>query len=146
MAKVKRSAYRPHDRVVFHSSRPGRTRQEFAQECDINVIMRRYAKSGVLPGTQRPLKYGDFSEVPDFMTAMNVINEAAAAFAALPALVRRRFDNDPGEFIQFVQNPENLEECRRLGLAEVPQAPPKTPEAPPPVVAAPPPTEAPKAS
>ena len=34
----------------------------------------------------------------------------------LPAKIRRRFDNDPTAFIEFVQNPSNKSEMEELGI------------------------------
>lgn len=100
-----------------------RTKQAFKDECDINVIMRRYVKTGVVShGVLEPGSYG-FAPSFSFHDAMNSIRAAEEAFADLPAAVRKRFRNDPGEFLEFAENPENLEEMRKLGLAE--PAPPK---------------------
>lgn len=125
--------YRKHDRVTIDCSADGQTRQEFADECDINVLMRRYETTGLMPGDASLMNYGDFTELPDFMTAMNTVARANEAFAALPATVRRRFGNDPGEFVEFVSNPENISEVRKLGLAaDVPPVPQGEPPEPPP--------------
>lgn len=125
--------YRKHDRVTIDCSADGLTRQEFADECDINVLMRRYETTGLMPGDASLMNYGDFTELPDFMTAMNTVARANEAFAALPATVRRRFGNDPGEFVEFVSNPDNIGEVRKLGLAaDVPPVPQVEPVEPPP--------------
>lgn len=120
--------YRKHDRVTIDCSEDGQTRQEFADECDINVLMRRYETTGIMPGDASLMQYGDFTQLPDFMTAMNTVARANEAFAALPAAVRRRFGNDPAEYVEFVSNPENIDEVRKLGLAaEVPAKPQDAP-------------------
>lgn len=101
-----------------------RTRQEFAVECDVNEIMKRYQKTGVLPrfGQVEP-RYLDLTNVPDFHAAMNLMADAEAAFMRLPAAVRLRFANDPAEFVGFAEQPENLEELRKWGLAPPAKAP-----------------------
>lgn len=116
--------YRKHKRVQLDTGE-GLTRQEFKAECDVNVIMSRYQRTGIMPGNPAGMRYGDFTELPNFMDAMNTVARANEAFAALPAAIRRRFGNDPGEYVDFVSNPENLDEVRKLGLAE---AAPKAPE------------------
>lgn len=101
------------------SGEPSLTRQEFADECDINVLMAKYEKTGILPtnvNTGEP-QYLDVSDVPDLMHAHEILNNATTAFMALPATVRRDFDNDPVKFISFAENPENLEQLREWGLA-----------------------------
>lgn len=125
--------YRKHKRVQLDCSQDGLTRQEFKDECDVNVLMKRYQRTGILPGDPSAGSYGDFTNLPDFMEAMNTVARANEAFAALPAHVRKRFGNDPGEFVEYVSDPENLEDVRKLGLAapkEAPEPPSVEPEAP----------------
>jgi len=124
------------------SDLPSLTRQEFADECDINNLMAQYEKTGFLPSHTNPLepRYLDVSDVPDLMHAHHVLQEATASFMSLPAIVRRDFDNDPIKFINFAENPENIDKLREWKLAPpkpVPPAPQEVrivpdPEAPPP--------------
>lgn len=124
--------YRPHGRVYAPAPVGGRVHQEFKNECDINVLMKRYQVTGVMPSTGRPPQYADVSSLPDLMTALNTVNAANEAFAALPALVRKRFSNDPAEFVQFAQDPSNSDELVKLGLATAkPVVPASTPVIPP---------------
>lgn len=123
------------------SSEPSLTRQEFADECDINKLMAQYEKSGIISHINpRTPQYLDLSEVPDLATAHQIIQNATAEFMALPANVRREFDNDPMEFIRYAENPDNIEKMREWGLAK--PAPAKE-EAPPPPSVAPAPEPAP---
>lgn len=91
-------------------------KQSFAEEVDINTIVRRFNITGELPTNVRMPSYGDFSGVFDFHTAMNAVAQANESFDAMPAEVRARFHNNPDEFVNFCANPENLEEARKLGL------------------------------
>lgn len=99
------------------------TRQEFADECDINNLMAQYEKTGILPSAvnNNVPQYLDVTGVPDLQTALQLLSESTAAFMALPATVRREFDNDAVKFVQFAQDPENLPQMRTWGLA--PEAP-----------------------
>lgn len=122
------------------------TRQEFADECDINNLMAQYEKTGIIPSNMNNNvpQFLDVSDVPDLMQANNILIEATAAFMALPATVRREFDNDAIKFVSFAQDPENLPQMRTWGLA------PPEPVEPPPqkveVINPAPPADAPKAS
>lgn len=118
--------FRPHKRVVLKCTGPSKTRQEFADECDINRIMAKYQKTGVMPMAARPPIYVDNWDAPDFMGAMNILLEANEAFMRLPATVRREFDNDPSKFVAYCEDKENLPKLREWGLA----APEKLPDAP----------------
>lgn len=111
------------------SDLPSLTRQEFANECDVNFLMSQFEKTGIFPGSlnNMPPRYLDVSDVPDLPTALNLLNEATQAFMSLPAVTRREFDNDPVKFIQFAENPDNIEKMREWKLA--PPAPVEPPPA-----------------
>lgn len=108
---------------------PSRTKQSFAKACDINNIMKKYTRSGDFThvATQMP-QYGDFSNVDDYQTALNKIRAAQELFMELPAAVRSRVNNDPGQFLDFVSDVGNRDEMVQLGLIEGTQeeAPPGT--------------------
>lgn len=121
--------FREHKRVFHRASEgPGRTKQAFKAECDINTIMKRYEKTGIVDHVARfGGRYGDYLGAVDYHTAMNEVTKAQEMFLSLPARVRARFGNDPGQFVEFALNPENLDELRELGLApprEREEAPP----------------------
>jgi phage internal scaffolding protein len=108
----------------FDRFEPSLTRQEFAEECDINTIMARYEASGVISHVNRAIPmYLDTTDYPDLQGAMDQFREASLAFNALPAAVRREFDNDPQLFVDFASNSENLPRMREWGLAPPLKAP-----------------------
>ena len=93
------------------------TRQSFADETEINKILQRYRQTGVIEHVRAVQgRYGDFSMVPDYQTALNKIISAQEMFMSLPANIRSRFQNDPGEFLAFANDPKNEEEMIELGL------------------------------
>lgn len=104
---------------------PSLTRQEFAEECDINTIMARYEAHGVISHVnQNQPFYLDTTSYPDLQGAMDTFREAERAFLALPAKVRKEFDNDPQKFVDFAADEKNIERMREFGLAEpLPKAP-----------------------
>lgn len=91
------------------------TEQSHKDACDINVIMARYEKTGVAPGTFFSPNYGDFTGIDDFHSASNAVIAAQDAFMGLDAHLRKRFNNDPGEFLAFMDDPKNLDEIVSLG-------------------------------
>lgn len=95
-----------------------RTLQSDAYAADINNILKKYQKTGILPDLikQNP-RYGDFSEVPQYQDALNVVQMANDQFNSLEAHVRRRFDNNPEKFLEFMHNGDNIEEMIKMGLA-----------------------------
>lgn len=104
------------------------TQQSDKNETDINILMQRFGATGQLPTVTDPAKFGDFTEAPDFRTAQDMLMRAREAFAAVPAKIRKQFDNDPAKFHEFVTNPDNLEEMQNLGLANKPKKVPTPPE------------------
>lgn len=105
---------------------PSLTRQEFAEECDINSIMEKYEKGGAISHVNRhePV-YLDTTLYPGLQASMDLFRQAATEFNALPAKVRREFDNDPQKFVDFASDPENLPRMREWGLAPPEAAPPE---------------------
>lgn len=100
---------------------PSLTQQQFKEESDINTIVDRFMKSGVLPTPINMPQFIDYEGVFDFQSAMNVIREADENFMRLDAKVRSRFNNSPQEFLEFFSDAENIPEAIRLGLA-IPKA------------------------
>lgn len=106
---------------------PSKTRQEFAEECDINTLMARYEAGGAISHVNKATpRFMDVTALPDLRGFLDVMREASAAFASLPAKVRKEFDHDPQKFVDFAQSPDNLEKMREWGLAPMPavEAPP----------------------
>lgn len=108
------------NRVQIKFPEKSRTHQSFKAECDVNNIMKKYERTGILEHRNTfQGQYGDFTNVPnDFHEAQNAVIAAEEMFMTLPAKVRRRFQNDAGEFIDFATDPANQEEMIKLGLAE----------------------------
>jgi phage internal scaffolding protein len=153
------SFYRPHKRVVFDgtitnpitgeiTSPPSRAKQEFKDQCDMNNIIKAYRLTGQINHVAANAAQGRYEDLPDefdLQQSLNVVREADAAFASLPAKLRDRFGNDPGKFLGFLSDPDNLDEARRLGIVNSapkpdtgganpppPPSPPSAPPAPPP--------------
>lgn len=100
----------------------GLTKQSFAEEADINTLVRRFGLTGELPQAVRMPQYADFEDAFDYHSAMNAIVAARESFMSMPADVRARFNNDPGVFVDFCGDPVNREEAIKLGLVEAPIA------------------------
>lgn len=94
------------------------TQQCFKKECDINNIMSKYRRTGLLEHVnQFQGQYADLTNVVDYHTAMGIVHGARDAFMLLPAEVRKQFDNDPQSFVKFATDPANLDKLRDMGLA-----------------------------
>ena len=112
---------------------PSLAQQHFKEECDINTILQKFNVTGILPEVPLSPRYGDFSGIGDYHTALNRVIAAQQEFDGLPAQIRARFDNDPAKLIAFLENEQNRPEAEELGLvekvaAEVVEATQVTPE------------------
>jgi len=129
-----RSAYTPHERVRAGPFGPTMTKQSMQDECDINILMKKYEKTGMIDHVIRYKgQYADVTSQLDYQEALHTIMDAQSMFASLPASVRDRFGNSPEHFLKFVEDPANETEMRKMGLMDTPYEEPSTPpETPPP--------------
>lgn len=95
------------------------TEQHHKDRVDINNIISNYTLTGILPEIQnrKEALYGDFSSGDDFLESQLKVQKAEEAFFSLPAQIRKRFDNQPYKLLEFISNPQNIDEARSLGLA-----------------------------
>lgn len=134
MATPFRTAY---DGVVFSGMSfkvdEGLTQQCFKKECDINHILAQYQKTGLVHHVNTYQgRYDDVTGDVDFQTALNTLKSAEDCFMSLPSGIRKRFDNNPAEFLSFVTNPDNADEVVELGLGVTrPAEPAASPPVPP---------------
>ncbi len=105
-------------KVVLTDFDVSKTRQSEAAATNINTIMARYDKTGVLPVDSRQAFYADVSQMGDYRTALEQVRVADDAFMALPANVRAQFENDPALFLDFTSDPANRDQMREMGLIE----------------------------
>lgn len=95
----------------------GVTKQSDSKDCDINLLMKRFERTGQLPDMiQKNPAYGDYSAVPDYQEALDIVRHADEQFINLDAHVRNRFDNDPAKFLAFANDPANQKELAKMGL------------------------------
>jgi phage internal scaffolding protein len=117
-----RTAYEPHKKYVFKTSGESLTQQHFKEECDVINIIKRHDRNGIIEHVQRgQARYGDFSEVADYREALDLVRDAQDEFMTIPSDIRKKFDNDPGKFYEFVSNPDNKEELKQMGFIQTPE-------------------------
>lgn len=102
---------------AFHSVNPTMTQQHFKDDCDVNVIVNRFLKTGQFPPVDPRAMYGDFLDAPQsYRDALDQVIAAEDQFMSLPANIRERFDNDPANLLDFLSDEKNREEAVSLGL------------------------------
>lgn len=94
----------------IHTGSDSRVQQQYANEVDVNTIMKRYGITATAPLGPATGVYGDFTDIEDYESAVERIRGAEARFMALPAAVRERFGNNPGELIRraYAMPPEEF--------------------------------------
>lgn len=107
----------------IHCTKISGTQQHFKEECNINSIMAKFAKTGQLTPIQKIPQYGDFSNIGSYDEALNQIEAAQNLFGSLPAYVRDRFNNNPGELIAFMNDESNRDEAIKLGFIPTKEEP-----------------------
>ena len=49
---------------------------------------------------------------------MEIITSADSMFEELPSMARKKFNNDPEQFLEYVQNPDNITSLHEMGLLD----------------------------
>lgn len=113
-----RSGHSPRHRVRLTCEDKSRTLQSAQEECNINNIMANWKRTGIIThGQVTTGKYDDLADIPtDYHESMNQLLAAQDAFASLPATVRKKFNNDPGELLDNMSDPENRQLLIDAGL------------------------------
>ncbi len=114
--------------AIIFDKKEDKTEQSHKKECDVNHILRKYAKTGVLEHVKK--HEGQYADIPaqDFREAMEIIATSKSMFEELPSEARKKFHNDTAEFLEFVQDPNNKTELHKMGLLDPNYKPPTTPE------------------
>lgn len=104
-------------RVYTVNNEPSLTQQQFKDSANINNIMKRYASTGQFTHLSNKIgQYSDLSTITDYHSMVNQVVRAESTFMDLPADIRKKFRNDPGELITFLGDPTNYDEALKLGL------------------------------
>lgn len=122
-----RNAMSPSRRVTqpTEAVRESAVQQNEAADADINNIVGKHVRGIGKYDTSIPIGYNPmatrkpmFIEVPSqsFHDAMNMVTRVRTAFERLPSKIRNRFMNSPAVLLDFVQDPQNRQECLELGF------------------------------
>ena len=106
-------------RVIHHCNDKSLTDQSSKNMCDINLIMKQYQKTGLLPQFNSKVgQYLDVSEVLSFEEAHEIINLGKELFYELPSEVRKLMNHDPSQLEAFLADENNYDVCLKYGLVE----------------------------
>lgn len=97
------------------------TKQSFVESCNINTILAKYQKSGVIEHySNYKAEYGVHTG-QTFTEAQQIIAQATNMFMDLPSKARKYFNNSPQEFLDFTEDLDNDEKRAKaleLGLLD----------------------------
>lgn len=107
-------------RIRMSFGQISKVEQHHKNDLNINQIMKRYTKTGLLPKRKTNPTYGNFVGVTDYHEAQNRLLQAETDFMRLPSDIRNRFENDPGLLLAFINKPDNEAEASEMGLIPKP--------------------------
>ena len=113
--------YRPHAPVDHPGGGELITRQEFAEECDINNMIADFKQTGMFKHVNKHAERGIYANLPDvhdYQEALIQASRADAAFAALPSKIRQKWDNDPRKLLRALADPDQRQELEDMGILE----------------------------
>lgn len=130
-----RTAYGDNPRQAAPKCGKSLTEKHHAKACDINNIMAKYIKTGLIDhmNVHSPT-YGDVTGA-DFKKAQDLVAEQKSIFEELPAEIRAEFNHDPAEYLDLVMTDEGVAELSEM-LNPAPEQPepekraPETPQEP----------------
>lgn len=117
---ISRDEMREHCKAKFPVDKDGKpiyfTEQNHKKECDVNLILKKYDKTGLVTHIQQfEAEFGDYTGL-DFRNMLDTVRHAQADFDQLPSEIKKRFNHDPGELLAFIDDDNNYEEAIKLGI------------------------------
>ncbi len=96
---------------------PSKTRSEFRDDVNVNVIVEQFARTKQMPHLNPQAgRFGDFTDAEDLQQSLDRVSEAFSEFALLPSEIRAYFNNNPVELVEFMADPANAAEGAEIGL------------------------------
>lgn len=96
---------KPGETLIVDS--PQLVEESHARDLDINLIVKRFTPAELQAAAARvDALYGDFATFEGLQEAAIRVQKAQEEFNALPAEVRREFDNDPGLLVRAIDDLE----------------------------------------
>lgn len=97
-------------RQRWSSDAPSMTKQSEAAACDVNNIIKRYDRTGLITHLARAeAVFTDVSEITSYQDAILQVQDAQKAFMDLPSGLRSRFGNDPAKYIDWATSSSDEE-------------------------------------
>jgi len=98
----------------------GKAKQSMKDECDVNLIVSRFAETGLISHLAGGIpQFVDVSALGDYRSIIEQVRKVDEYFAGLPADVRSEFRNDASLFMDYLESGASVEDLQKLGLAIV---------------------------
>lgn len=109
--------YRGRPRVQTVNDEPSKTVQSDAELGDVNAVMDRYRRTGIVAGLNEVEKeYRDVTTFSDFADVMRHARAAEEEFMKLPSKVREMFNHDAMQWLDTAHDPEKRQALLDKGL------------------------------
>jgi len=93
------------------------TEQSHKESCDIHTIMRKARTTGIIEHVAKHKgQYGVMPTGNEYHQNMNIIAMADTLFESVPSDIRKKFDNDPAKYLDYMQDNNNFDEIEEMGL------------------------------
>ena len=114
------SRFKRPPKVSIYFKNPSLTEQCHKNDCEIDVILKRYQQTGFLvnpleKSTRTPM-FGDLSDLVGYQEQQNRLCQVKEYFEALPSQIRLMFGNDVGNYLQAMNDPKQTDKLIELGL------------------------------
>lgn len=104
----------------------GKVQKHFQEEANINSIIAKYKRTKIAPEQRQNPIYNDFSTVESLQANLNQAKHAQEEFNSLPSHIRKKFQNDPKQLLEFVIDENNRDDAIKIGLIPKPEPIPET--------------------
>ena len=103
-------------KVVSYHGKESKVDESQKGLTDVHALLEPAIKRGLLRhATTFTDEYDDIPSI-DYQEALTTVTKADQMFSELPGKMKHRFNNNPKEFLEFVQNPDNAPELQKLGM------------------------------
>lgn len=104
-------------RVYTVNDQPSKTDQQYKEDCDTNTILQKFMRTGQVTHLAKSQgSFQDVSEIKDLAESLQLVKDAESNFLKYPSKLRKKFNNNIHEMINWLNDPENTEEAIELGL------------------------------
>ncbi|MDR1168644.1 MAG: hypothetical protein LBK53_07145 [Heliobacteriaceae bacterium] len=114
---ITRYNYKPAKGIV--NNEESKTYQECKDDCDINVLYRRFLVKGLTPPNVKSLeaRYADISEARNYEDLLNIQEDVKGMFGSLPSEIRSACDYNVDTFMELISSNFDDPELQKLQSA-----------------------------